>query len=59
MQLSEVYHNDDFQLTGISVCRAGRFFVNFPRWSDRYLNAVIEVMPDGTTKPFPDEQWRH
>ncbi len=57
MELTEVYHNDDFQLTGISVSRTGRFFVNFPRWSDRYLNAVIEVMPDGTSKPFPDEQW--
>lgn len=57
MELTEVYHNDDFQLTGISVSRTGRFFVNFPRWSDRYLNAVIEVMPDGSSKPFPDEQW--
>jgi sugar lactone lactonase YvrE len=55
--LKEVYHNDDFQLTGITVSKSGRLFVNFPRWSDHYLNAVIEVASDGTAKPFPDEHW--
>ena len=55
--LTVVYQNNDFQLTGISVSKTGRLFVNFPRWSDRYLNAVIEVMPDGSTKPFPDQEW--
>jgi sugar lactone lactonase YvrE len=39
------------------MSKIGRLFVNFPRWSDRYLNAVVEVGSDGTTKPFPDEQW--
>jgi sugar lactone lactonase YvrE len=56
-ELATVYQNDDFQLTGVSVSKNGRIFVNFPRWSDRYLNAVVEVMPDGSTKPFPDEKW--
>ncbi len=56
-QLTEVYHNDDFQLTGISVSKTGRLFVNFPRWSPEYLNAVVEVMPDGSAKPFPDQDW--
>ncbi len=55
--LTEVYHNNDFQLTGIAVSKTGRLFVNFPRWSDQYLNAVIEVMPDGSSHPFPDERW--
>ncbi len=55
--LTEVYQNNDFQLTGISVSKTGRLFVNFPRWSDRYLNAVVEAMPDGSTKPFPDKEW--
>jgi len=53
----EVYHNNDFQLTGISVSKTGRLFVNFPRWSAEYLNAVVEAMPDGSEKPFPDEDW--
>lgn len=55
--LTEVYHNDDFQLTGVTVSKSGRMFVNFPRWSDRYLNAVVEVIKDGSVKPFPDEHW--
>jgi len=55
--LATVYQNNDFQLTGISVSKTGRLFVNFPRWSDRYLYAVVEVMPDGSTKPFPDQEW--
>lgn len=55
--LEPVYQNNDFQLTGVSVSKSGRLFVNFPRWSDRYLNAVVEVMKDGSTKPFPNEEW--
>lgn len=55
--LTEVYQNKDFQLTGISVSKSGRLFVNFPRWSDRYRYAVIEVMPDGSSHPFPDTEW--
>ena len=56
-QLHEVYHNDDFQITGISVSKTGRLFVNFPRWSDLYINAVVEVLPDGSIRPYPDEEW--
>src|SRR5579875_2379179 len=55
--LTSVYQNNDFQLTGITVSKNGRLFVNFPRWSDRYLYAVVEVMPDGSSRPFPDEEW--
>jgi sugar lactone lactonase YvrE len=56
-KLLQVYSNNDFQLTGVSVSKSGRVFVNFPRWSAEYLNAVVEVMPDGSAKPFPDEAW--
>jgi sugar lactone lactonase YvrE len=55
--LIEVYQNPDFQITGITVSKSGRLFVNFPRWSDRYLNAVVEVLDNGSVKPFPDESW--
>ncbi len=55
--LTEVYHNNDFQLTGIGVSKTNRLFINFPRWSPEYLNAVVEVSPDGSAKPFPDEDW--
>ena len=55
--MTQVYQNNDFQLTGISVSKTGRLFVNFPRWSAEYLNAVVEAMPDGSSRPFPDEDW--
>jgi sugar lactone lactonase YvrE len=55
--LKSVYQNNDFQLTGVTMSKEGRLFVNFPRWSDRYLNAVLEVLPNGSTKPYPDTEW--
>lgn len=55
--LKAVYENPDFQITGVTVSKSGRLFVNFPRWSDHYLNAVVEVLDNGSVKPFPDEQW--
>jgi hypothetical protein len=51
-KLTTVYTNNDFQITGVTVAKSGRLFVNFPRWSDRYLNAVVEVMKDGSVKPI-------
>jgi len=55
--LTELYQNDDFQRTGISVSKTGRLFVSFPRWSDRHLSAVLEVMLDGSVRPFRNESW--
>ncbi len=56
-RITPVYTNQNFQLTGIAISKTGRFFVNFPRWSDRYQNAVIEVQPDGSSVPFPNADW--
>jgi len=55
--LQEVFSDDTFQITGVTMSKRGRLFVNYPRWSDMYLNAVVEVLPDGSTRPFPDERW--
>ena len=55
--LTSVFQTDDFQITGVSVSKTGRLFVNFPRWSDRYLNAVAEVTSDGKMQPYPDKEW--
>src|SRR3954468_9149130 len=55
--LEEVFADDTFQITGVTVSTRGRLFVNYPRWSDMYLNAVVEVLPDGSTRPYPDEVW--
>jgi len=45
------------QWTGIAVTPEGRIFVNFPRWSDDVPVAVAEILPDGSLRPFPDEEW--
>lgn len=55
--VTAVYQNDDFQLTGITMSKDNRLFVNFPRWSDRYRNAVVEVQNGGVTHPYPNESW--
>ena len=45
------------QVTGIAISARGRLFVNFPRWDRDPLYSVAEVLPDGTTRPYPDEGW--
>jgi hypothetical protein len=40
-------------VTGISVSRAGRLFVSFPRWSDPMEYSVAEIR-DGKPSPFPN-----
>src|SRR4051812_16106289 len=49
--------NFDHQVTGVTVSRDGRIFVNFPRWTEDAPISVAEVMPDGQIKPYPDEEW--
>ncbi|MBY0255401.1 MAG: hypothetical protein K2X54_29120 [Methylobacterium organophilum] len=44
------------QVTGITVSRDGRMFVNFPRWSEDAPVSVAEVK-DGTPVPYPDAEW--
>jgi len=46
----------DHQVTGITVSRDGRMFVNFPRWSEDAPVSVAELK-DGKPVPFPDEAW--
>ena len=47
----------DHQVTGVTVTPDGRIFVNFPRWTEDTPVSVAELMPDGSTKPYPDEEW--
>jgi sugar lactone lactonase YvrE len=44
------------QVTGITVSRDGRMFVNFPRWSEDAPVSVAEVK-DGKPVPYPDADW--
>lgn len=45
------------QVTGVTASSDGRIFASFPRWRKGVEASVVEVMPDGTSKPFPNENW--
>ena len=43
------------QPTGIAASEFGRVFVSFPRWFDNFTgSSVVEVLPDGSTTPYPN-----
>ncbi len=46
----------EHQVTGVTVARDGRIFVNFPRWSEDAPVSVAELK-DGKPVPYPDEGW--
>lgn len=45
------------QVTGATVSKEGRIFVNFPRWTEDTPISVAEVMRDGQIKPYLDQNW--
>src|SRR5687768_9469707 len=55
--LTKVTEFNGGQVTGVTVSSEGRIFACFPRWRDYVPFSVVEVMPDGTHKPYPDDSW--
>lgn len=47
----------EHQVTGVTVAPDGRIFVDFPRWTEDTPVSVAELMPDGSTRPYPNEEW--
>lgn len=46
------------QITGVAVTPGGRVFVNAPRWfDDGPMQSVMEVLPGGAMRAYPDEHW--
>ena len=43
------------QPAGVAISKAGRIFVNFPRWIDEPTPSVAEVAADGSLVPYPNE----
>lgn len=43
------------QLAGVTISKAGRIFVNFPRWIDEPTPSVAEVAADGSLVSYPNE----
>lgn len=60
-KLQAVYSDNTYQFTGVAVSAKGRLFVTYPRWSKTYKYGVVEVLPNGKAKPYPDaemNQWQ-
>ncbi|MGI9089146.1 MAG: SMP-30/gluconolactonase/LRE family protein [Chthoniobacterales bacterium] len=55
-ELQEVASFPDQQVTGVTVSKTGRVFVNFPDWSDDHTISVAEII-DGKPQPFPNAEW--
>jgi sugar lactone lactonase YvrE len=55
--LTEVAQFKGAQVTGVTVSPDGRMFANFPRWRENIPFSVVEIMPDGSHIPYPDETW--
>lgn len=53
-KLETVYSDNTYQFTGVAISSKNRLFVTYPRWEGPYKYAVVEVMKDGSAKPFPD-----
>lgn len=47
----------EHQVTGVTVSKDGRIFVNFPRWTEDAPVSVAEVMRDGRITAYPDDEW--
>jgi sugar lactone lactonase YvrE len=54
--LEEIASFPNQQVTGVTVSKTGRIFVNFPDWSDDHTVSVAELI-DRQPKPFPNEEW--
>jgi sugar lactone lactonase YvrE len=54
--LEQVFADPKYQLTGVAVSAKGRLFTNYPIWSPVHKNCVVEVMPNGEAKPYPNEE---
>ncbi len=56
-EMTSVFQDDKYQITGVAVSKSGRMFVNYPYWTDTYQYALVEIGKDGSKKPYPDEAW--
>jgi len=56
-RLVTVFEDNACQFTGVAVSQNNRIFLAYPNWLEDHKYSVVEVLPDGKTKPFPDEKW--
>jgi sugar lactone lactonase YvrE len=53
----EIVAESDKLWTGVAVSQEDRIFTNFPRWRPDVSESVVEILPDGSLKPFPNNEW--
>lgn len=53
-ELTLVFEDETYQLTGVAVGDQGRLFTNYPLWSDTYKFALTEVTGMKEARPYPD-----
>ena len=53
-ELETVHTFDGPMPTGVTVSRAGRIFVNYPKWGDDVVFTVAELR-DGQAVAYPDQ----
>ena len=56
-RLITVFEDNTCQFTGVAVSQNNRIFLAYPNWLGEHRYSVVEVLPDGKTRPFPDEKW--
>ena len=44
-------------LNGVAVSPGGRIFISLPRWAGKPTPGVIELLADGSHRPFPGGDW--
>lgn len=47
----------DWNWNGVAVSNDHRLFANFPRWEEGNNPALVEVLEDGSLKPYPGGEW--
>lgn len=52
-----IFEDNTYQLTGVAVSESGRLFTNYPRWSNVYRYALVEVKNNNEVIPFPNAEW--
>ena len=57
VSLEVVASSPDFAMNGVAVTPDGRVFVSIPQWTETSSPSVAEIYPDGSTRPFPDNEW--
>lgn len=55
-ELVEVARSEDYLWNGVVATQDGRLFASLPAWIGP-TPGVFEVLPDGSLRPFPGNEW--